>query len=439
MSNKLLNLILFLFISVLSSFSQVNIKADNGCFEKFAPWGDGFLGVVETQTIAVIPKYRKFQYFDKSGKLIWDTKVDPYNFSGGSIWNEESNYSYYLNFPFDKVALTGKTSKEDFLNIYRLDNKGKLESKTIKFTDKLSSLNEKISELTVSYYCATKNHLLVVIQKGDSKFYIIKIDEDFSYDVSEFDIKWDKNLYNKVQLGLPKFYTNNNEFFCIQPSLLNSTIKFDVQSIDFENFSEINKSEFNVNFEGYNLSSKNQLIEANNTFDNTLLSYSIVTSKGNTTYYSPSLSQYFNIKFDQKGEMYILSYYSNEINKTVNDGYLVFKKSNQDEDLDPILDLKFKNIEKFKSENHLYFNNENDYILGFQVDKKTSSVLSSTGKTKTYNTINIVEMMNNYLLKDKFSLDEEINNVFINNNSIRGFKYSGKPNALYHFGKVIVY
>lgn len=127
---KIITYLSIAFASIITS-AQTELTSDGGSFEDIIPWGEGYLGIVQTQAYAVMPKYRQFQYFDLSGKLLWNQKVTPFNFNNESLCHPESEYAYYVNMPYNKTAVTEKTSKTELLNLYQIDKSGKLVEKGI--------------------------------------------------------------------------------------------------------------------------------------------------------------------------------------------------------------------------------------------------------------------------------------------------------------------
>ena len=123
------NLIILFCLSALSianSYGQTIIKSNWGAIEEFYPWKDGYIGTAHKLTYAIVSKSVSFQYFDKNGNFKWETKVNPFNHSNEIVVGDHSEYAYLINKAYTKTAALEKKSATNFINLFRIDSRGKL-------------------------------------------------------------------------------------------------------------------------------------------------------------------------------------------------------------------------------------------------------------------------------------------------------------------------
>ena len=427
------SLLLFLVIISSFSFSQTVFKAKGGSFEKFGAFGDGFLGLVQTQKVAVLPKSRKFQYFNKKGSMIWNVEVDPYNFQNTTVWSQESNYVFFLNSSFEKGALAESKSKSFLFTVYRIDKNGKVEEKKIKANDKLSVLTNNIKNLRTQYVGSTEKELIVILTDNESKFYVIKMDENFNCDLNVLNFDWDEKLYKENKAGQPIFTLNNNKLVIIRPYIEMGKLMLDKRLLSLSDFSNVNKSKVQLDISSHILSSKNRVNYSNVTSEEFIGSYFRYTSNATIA----TLSKVFNVSFKDNDELFISCYYKNE-NK---DGYVVFNLSSVEDNevIQPNVDLVF--TETFRSKHKsFYIESEDNCFITYQVDKHNISVKNSVGAIKKYNKYEGVDYaITAYLLGQ--DIDPKKNDVHIvpSKSTFQMFIYGGRRNSLGKYNQVLLY
>jgi hypothetical protein len=440
-SNKSLSIVFFLFF-IFTSNSQLNITADGGSFEKITPWGEGFLGIVQTQAYAIMPKYRQYQYFDNNGKMIWNTKVDPFNFFNKYICNNESEYAYLLNFPFGKTALAEKTSKTELINIYQIDRKGKLIEKAIKFDDKLKVLEPIAKKLNIDFVGAYKDGIIAVFSLDDLKYYVVKIDNNFNVEFQSIDCEWDKKLFENKQISRPKLILGKEEFCFIQTKLNGSILTSKIITLPFDNFSNtittINHSDFN----GY-------VVQSNKGFElvNTIQSIDQVNHsylKSNT--YMPTLGSFliYTLKNDELKLYCRFKNFKDPKKKIIDkEGYISFNieingEENNSEINTPLL---FEgNLKEVTETNAYHVLNTGEFLSIYSPYKGKTSVQSSLERSQTYSENTKYDNAFGMFISENFKENEktEFSYLIQNGDKYYGVSFDGVRNSLGNYKTAII-
>lgn len=293
----------FIFLLGFNGNSQNIVKAEGGSFEDFVSWGNGFLGIVQTQLYAVIPNYRHFQYFDENGKLLWNTKIEPDNFNNKYICNSNSDYAYFINKP------TGKKAKNTLFTIYQIDKEGKVNEKAINYSENITALLPFSKNLNTIYLGAYKDGFIAVLSNDEFKYHIIKINSKLVAEYQAIDIEWDNKLFESNQLSKPKFVLGDDMFCIIQSKLKENELTSKTYKLAYDNFNNLSNSIHHFNIKGYDLYAYGCIsdeVYEKSKFNDQNLSYA--KTKGGKTTVHPSLGLYLNFCLTENGLKLFCSY-----------------------------------------------------------------------------------------------------------------------------------
>lgn len=433
-----------LLLSLVSffGFSQTELHSDGGSFEDIIPWGEGYLGVVQTQAYAVMPKYRQFQFFDANGKLSWNIKVTPFNFNNVSLCNPESEFAYYVNMPYNKTAVTEKTSKTELLNLYQIDKSGNLVEKGIPYTGVLSPLAGLVKQLNTAYVGLTKNGILLVVNSSDENYHLVFIDHQFNVSYQPLTFKWDEKKYEENQLSLPKFILSDGQFSTAQMFLEGNSIKVVTKSFALPDLTSENEVVNTLDFSGYTLNSNNGY-DLEYTVDERLkLSYTRERWVGNTIYKIPTLASF--VEFTYSGDqLYAYSYFKNGDDEQAKSGFMLYGIDLlKDKESVPEYVFEFDKTEKNNFRNHtIHSGKPGEFVFISSPNSNELILKTSTGESVSYKgKVNIAQAFVTYISEvSKIDESKEIDCVSRFGNSYVGFDFEGFQNSYGNTKHVTVY
>jgi hypothetical protein len=280
----------FTTILILSVFFQINsqitLKAGEGAFEEIISWESGFLGIVQTQGSLTLPKFRHFQYFDINGKLLWNTKVDPKSaLFNTAVCNKNANYAYYINKP---------SNKTEFLNIYQIDKKGTLVEKAINYVGELKKFEPIAKKISIDYYGAYKDGIVVVFSNDDIEYNIVKINNNFEIQIQTFTCESNNKLFKENKLSKPVFILGEDNFYVIQTKLNENMLSTVTYSLPYEDLNKQTKSINNLNITDYNITQIRNVFDENLLKEKDFVDRTYDKNIGGRMYMMPSLEHYIS-------------------------------------------------------------------------------------------------------------------------------------------------
>lgn len=442
---RILLLTTFNFFLLCFSQSQVELKANGGSFEDLIPWNDGYLGVVQTQAYAVIPKYRQYQYFNSEGKMEWNQKITPFNFNNVSVCNNDSDYAYFINMPFSKTAFLEKTSKTELLNVHRIDREGNISEKAISYTGALSSLKDYFKNLKTHYVAALKDGFIMVFSNDNKKFHIVRVNENFDVNYTNVDFEWDEKRWEKTELSKIKFVVNEKEISLIQIEKASSGLTMDIKTFNLDNLSDMKERTSSIDFSGYTLKSKagqssDLLYSAE---ENTMISYEKTGWRGDYYYTIPTLGAFLNFVSTQEG-LKVFTYFKNLKEGTKNEvekeGFLVFDVSISETERKEMVEFVFLSDDDGSTQHrfHVFENGESVYIS--RQSKKNIIVKSSKGEEVTFDeNLTFAEAFLSYLSGVQRTKSDAVDVISYSNGKYYGIDFDGVTNSLGNSKKAVIY
>lgn len=442
-----LSLLAGLIFSIVSlSHSQIELEADGGSFESLISWNEGYLGVVQTQAYAVVPKYRQFQYFNSKGEMAWNKKIVPFNFNNVSICHSDSDYSYFINMPFSKTAMLERTSKTEFLNVHQVNKEGKVIDKAISYSGALSPLKGYVKKLYQYYVVALKDGFVIVVSNDDEKYHIVRVHDNFEVDYASVDFEWDYKKWSKNELSKVKFVTGEDEISLIQIEDQASGFSMNIKTFNLDDFSEMKEVTNTVNLSGYNLRSKaGQGLELlYSTREHVFSSYVNKVWRGDKLYIRPTLGSFVNFVSTKEGlKMY--SYYRNikegtkkEVDK---EGFLAYDiNTSESEEGVKRGDFVFSSDEDGSSSHKFHVTEDGEFISISKQSKKVIVINSSNGKEMTFDEkLTMAEAYFSYISGEKRSKSDAVDVITFSRGKYYGINFDGISNSLGNTKRAIVY
>lgn len=443
MSIKSIFFILFIFATG-SLNAQVEVKADGGSFEEFFPWGDGYLGIVQTQMYAFAPKYRQYQYFDQSGKMLWNEKITPFNFNNKNVCHNESEYAYFVNMPFSKTAVTEKTSKTELLNLYQVDKSGKVVTKAITYTSELKPVAAFQKDIDACYLGAYKDGIVFVATNDNKKFHVVKIDHAFMVSYQAVDFDWDEKLWETNLLSKVKFVLDEKGFSLIQMKHSGSQLVTTIKTIDLATFSDVKVVTNNLNISGYTLNSKSGHNIEYSTKERELTTHSRTAWKGNVLVYYPTLGSFTDFVATKNG-LRMSAYFKNTKQGTntelLKEGYLVYEISRDENvDIDPANEFVFKSDQNGSKEHVFYVMHDGEFVFISKQSRTSVELKTSTGEEKSFDgQMSFADVFLSYISKQTQKKKEAIDIVSTVGESYIGIDFEGVENSFGSTKRATIY
>ena len=423
--------------------AQIELKADGGSFEDLTPWNEGYLGVVQTQAYAVIPKFRQFQYFDKSGEMKWNEKITPFNFNNVSICNPEAEYAYFINMPFGKTAALEKTSKTEFLNIHQIDQSGKVIEKSITYTNELKPLAGYLKDMSKCYIGATKDGFVIVVTNDNLKYHVVRVDSKLNTSYQAIDLEWNEKLFNEGKLSKPKFVLGATNFTIIQLKLVDNKIETTMKTMKLENISTLQTTVNHISFDGYSLFSKNGY-EIEYSFDERqFIDHTREEWKGNTIYYIPTLGSFLEFVYlDDQLKSY--AYFKNVTpnTKTVEkEGFVLYNLNTTEETtIEPNFTFYIDGENKGSKEHGIHIGKEDEFVLISLQEKENLLLVTSSGIEKKYTEkVSIAQIFASYVSSKAINASTEIDVVSKTGDHYIGMDFEGIKNSFGNTKRVTIY
>lgn len=436
-----------LFISLFtpqSSQAQVSVKAKGGSFEDLVPWGEGYIGIVQTQMYAVAPKYRQFQYFSSAGELEWNVKVTPFNFNNAGLINNDADYAYYINMPFSKTAMVEKTSKTELLNIYRIDRSGNLVEKPITYTGDLKPMAAIAKKIYACYLGAYKDGIIFVGTADNLKYHVVRIDNDFNVTYHPVEFEWDEKVWEKNGISKVKYVLGENEFSMIQMKLEGSDLVTTIKTFDLKDFSDPKKVTNTVSFSGYNLYSDSGSDIDYSADESVWTSYERTKWKGDNLYIYPTLGAFTNYEYSDNGlKMY--AYYKNIKSGTKNqvekEGFVTYDLDNSaDADIEPTSDFDFDS-EKYGSKSHAFHMTPDGQFIFITQQSKSNTILKTSDgdEMKFDEKLSFAEVYLSYVTGETRTKSDAVDVISIVGNKYVGIDFDGITNSFGNTPKAVIY
>lgn len=426
-------------------FSQIELNAKGGTFEHVTPWNDGYLGVIQTQIIAVQPKYRNFQYFDSSGKLIWDKRVDPYNYGGTTFCNGDSEYAYMIDKLFEKSYSFNKPQSPNFLAIYQIDKKGNVVEKTLPYTGEFEKYAKKSDVLSLCYVRATnKGELILVLTEDNKKYHLLKFDTSLNMKYSSIDFLYNKDLINNRKLSPIQFATNDQTLTLIQSSIEDDVFMTTMKSISVEDFDSFTVVENEIELNNYSLIKLENDFHEVNLSEKSFISYIQYVEAGQVFYEYPTLAAAFNFEYTDEGLKMIARFKNMKGGSTqevLKEGYLIIG-------LNPMNDENITSLDEHllpgqsKKTNDFYCKMLSDtkFIFVKQQNGGAIELQTSSGEklnlTKGFSIGDALMYYSNGATKAK---SDKVMEVVYTNGKFIGIKYTGKSNSSGNKPKAIIF
>jgi hypothetical protein len=269
-----------LLFSCTFTSAQTALKAKSGAIEELYPWNGGYLGIAHTFSVSYMPKHRKFQFYSSNGTSKWETKITPFNFVNYALVNENSEYAYLINTPFQKSAILENTSNSVFLNIYQVNKQGRLKTKVIRFAGDFACLKAKRG-LYIKYMVATKSGISIVTSdpnnEGDS--YLFTISNDFKTQKVKLGFDWNEEDWMNEDISNLNFVNNANELSIIQVQKINRGLEFRVETYDLNSLDEATQFVNTFTLDNITLGS-NYSTASMSSYDKNQVKYSHTVSSG---------------------------------------------------------------------------------------------------------------------------------------------------------------
>jgi hypothetical protein len=428
-TTKALSIIFFLFV-IFTCKSQITITANGGEFKDLITWRNGFLGMIEIQKGPIMSMSRLFQYFDNSGRLIWNTKIDTYSYSNHLICNKESNEIYIINKPNNKTIL---------FNIIQIDINGKLKEQQITYTDKFQALIPIAKKLNAVYYESYNEGIIAILTADDRKYHVIKINNDLTTEYQEVDFEYNKKSFENKQVSKPKFVLNNDMFCLLQSKINGTTLSTKTIKLSFEHFNVIDSSVNNINLKNYNFSSKfhNLNLEHTSIVYNDI-NHTYTEAKRGSLYAMPSLGSFIDFKIINNELKAFCC-----ISKDNKPGLLTFNFETNGETND--IEHENEIINEVNIDNvfyNYYYIKDKEIVFISELNKSFDDVITSllNEDAKTYKTVSTHNSLILFLTgQEKLSIKTDNTfNCLILNDEYYNFTYTGKMNGLGNYNKAII-
>jgi len=436
----------FALLFTITINAQVELRSSGGSFEDLVPWGDGYLGVVQTQAYAVVLKSRQFQYFTENGDMKWNTKITGFNFNNSSVVHNESEYAYLVNMPFTKTALLEKTSKTELLNIHQVDKSGNVKEKSIKYTGEFKSLAKDVKKLEQCYLGAYKGGIIFVGTTDHKKHHVLKIDHDFNvtYNAINFDSDYSYELWEKDGISKVKFVLGEKDFSLIQLRHDEMGLNITVKTLDLENFVNVKEVKNTISFAGYTINSKGSVDIDYKASERVFTSYNRIVHKGQGTYIYSTLGAFTNFVYTDEGlKMY--AYFKNIKEGTKRDiekeGFLTFNMDlSGDNVISPTNEFSFAS-ENGKSRGHAFHVTESGKFIIISKKSKSNIVLnSSEGEEITFEEdLSFAEIYLSYITGVKRSKTDQIDVICTVGDKFIGIDFEGFKNSLGNTKRALIY
>lgn len=427
-----------LVLFVVTSFNlnaQVKLSAKGGSFEDLVPWNGGYLGIVQTQAYAVMPKFRQFQFFNGStGEMTWSTKVTPFNFNNESLCHHDSPYAYYINMPFGKTAMVEKKSNNDLLNIYQIDQKGSLVEKQISLSGELEPMKVHAKQLMSTYLGAYKDGIVFVSTHNNQDHHIVFIDHAFNVKYKKLTIEWNEEDWKARKVSKLKYVLTEDKFYMIQLKLDEAELKGATTSIDLASLEMKDDIKFALSFEGYSLNSKSGSNINYSIDEQVITDYEYEVDKGDITYHIPTLGSFANFEYTNQGlKMY--SYFKNMVPGSKKDvekeGFLAYNLDGGQTVKGPIKAFEFVDDGKGSKWHSFHVTNSGEFIFITCQKKNKSMVESSQGGVQEFDeNFTMAEILLSYMSGTTRSKSDAVDVICVVGDKYFGIAYEGMSNSL---------
>ncbi|MCB9224444.1 MAG: hypothetical protein R2780_06265 [Crocinitomicaceae bacterium] len=308
---KVFLLATLLVFSLFTSYSQVNISAPEGSFEDFFKWGDGYIGDVQRNMVATLPKEREFIYYDGKGTKKWSRSIDPKSGWNDFLVNENGNYAYFIDVAnLTEGGIWQREYPTDLFIIYRLDKAGTMEKINVNYGDHFSAhFGADMKGFSLESFIAGENELLAVISQSSAKndwtkkYCLFRIGDDKSMRVNLLDFQLTESDWKAMKKSELHFQREADKIYLMQMNAISNGFEFRINTYGTSDLSEISSVtntyslESGINYGQFVFEQVTDPQMAVRT------QYSYVTRKGDTYYTIFTLGALINLQVDN-GQLY---------------------------------------------------------------------------------------------------------------------------------------
>jgi len=235
---KTLNTLTFLAITFCNSFfSQKDLAIPNTRIDGISQWGNGTI-VCNFPNSSVLPKSRTFNYFDETGKMLWEKEIKPFNYTNKFIASKESKYAYFVNLSFLKTAAAESSDHDSPIRINRIDMQGNVKEMIISMSSLSPLIKKDLNSLQFACISGDKLNLLFEVKnpidKKSRSYALIQIDVDGKCKVQKMDnLTIKEENWSNVASSSPVYITNDSKnIIFMNTNRYESTLEFNITILD---------------------------------------------------------------------------------------------------------------------------------------------------------------------------------------------------------------